>query len=206
MLVVLSLAAHALALAPPHRTIVTSLSPRRAATPLLADAAAKLSEYEQLQADLETAVKAEDYVAAAALRDKLASVAVDDEMAILSVNKEFYAAFTDGDYDRMGEVWAEDNVVCLHPQMPPIYGRDDVMASWEQILASARMDIRADNVRCMLIGSTAVVTCFEAVEGANALAATNVFAKTASGRWRMVHHQAAPMLVQPGALTPEVEI
>ena len=170
------------------------------------DGSVSPSEREAKQNDLAAAVAAEDYVAAASLRDELASMVVDDQMAVTSVNTAFYSAFTAGSYEQMAEVWADDAVTCIHPGSPPLYGRDDVMESWKQILASARMEIKADKVRCALIGSTAIVTCHEVVDGASPLVATNVFARTVSGTWRMVLHQAGAMMQTTDVMSPEVEI
>ena len=131
---------------------------------------------------------------------------LDDNVAVLSANKAFYAAFTAGDFNRMAEVWADGEawVSCMHPNMAPLHGRDDVMASWKQILAGPGAaertigKIEAERVRCSVTGSTALVTCFESLDGADALVATNVFRKDAkSGRWRMVLHQAGQVM-QPG--------
>ena len=169
-----------------------ALERRRALAPMLCDATEKLSEYQRLQEELASAVKAEDYALAATLRDKLSSSVMDDQMAVLACNAEFYAAFSAADYDRMDGVWADDNVACMHPGLAPIYGQADVMASWKAILSSGGgTQVSADGVRCMLIGTSAVVTCIELVDGGSLpLAATNVFAKTESGAWRMVLHQA----------------
>lgn len=161
---------------------------------MLCDAAEnRLSEYQQLQDELARAVAAEDYALAAKLRDQLSSSVMDDQMAILACNTEFYAAFAAGDFARMDGVWASDEVACIHPGMRPIYGQDNVMSSWKAIL-QAKVDVSADEVRCMLIGTSAVVTCLERIPGALPLAATNVFAKTESGTWRMVLHQAGAAL------------
>ena len=150
----------------------------------------RLSEYQRLQDDLASAVESEDYSLAAKLRDQLASSVMDDQMSVLACNTEFYAAFAAGDYARMDGVWASDEVTCIHPGSMPIHGQAGVMASWKAILQTSTVDVAADEVRCMLIGSSAVVTCLERIPGSLPLAATNVFAKTESGTWRMVLHQA----------------
>ena len=206
---VATLALHALVLAP-HVTTTALSSCQRSPWPLLSGAGERLTEIEQLQADLASAIEDEDYAAAASLRDKVASLEVDDEMGVLSVNNEFYAAFATGDYERMDNVWADGkhDMVCLHPRMPPLYGRDDVMASWKFILASASMSIEAKSVRCMLVGSTAIVTCFEVVDGSSPLVATNVFVRSSTGKdkgWRMVHHMAGQVMQQRDILSPEAE-
>ena len=163
----------------------------RALPPMLCDTAEdRLSEYQRLQDQLASAIAAEDYALAAKLRDQLSSSVMDDQMAILACNTEFYAAFAAGDYSRMDGVWASDEVAVIHPGMPPIYGQENVMSSWRAILQGGGADVSPDEVRCMLIGTSAVVTCLERIPGSLPLAATNVFAKAESGAWRMVLHQA----------------
>ena len=160
------------------------------------------SQYEQKEQELARAVEAEDYDSAASLRDELNRLVVDDQAAIAAVNSEFYAAFTAGSYERMGEVWADDAITCIHPRSEPIYGRDDVMDSWKRILVTARMDIRGENVRCMLVGNSAVVTCTEVMDGISPLVATNVFAKTVTGKWKMILHHAGQVTRRVESLAP----
>ena len=179
----------------------------RASTPVLcAESAKKLSEYERLQSQLADAVAAEDYKAAALLRDELDGIVVDDQMELMSVNNEFYAAFTAGDFERMEKVWDDKDayMTCIHPTQAPLYGRDDVMESWKQILGQGGgMEIKADNVRCVLLGTSAIITCFERVNGATPLVATNIFAKNSEGRWRMVLHQAGAVLQLGNSESPD---
>ena len=194
MISAFSIAVHAVVLSSQHITLPVAA---RCRAPILCSSP---SEYEQKEADLARAVASEDFAVAATLRDELASMVVDDQLAILSVNGEFYSAFASGDFDRMSEVWADDDLTCLHPMSPPIHGFDEVMNSWKQILNGARMEIKAEKVRCKLIGGmSAVVTCFEVVEGATPLAATNVFAKSTASGGRVPRARLVAM--QPGCWT-----
>ena len=44
----------------------------------------------------------------------------------------FMGAMGSGDMDAMADVWAEvHQVACLHPGAAPIFGRDEVLASWQ---------------------------------------------------------------------------
>ena len=48
----------------------------------------------------------------------------------------------------------------------------------------------------MLYGDLAIVTCEESLDD-NTLVATNIFARE-DGAWRLVHHQASPLLMRAG--------
>ena len=193
LLVVAALALHVLVPTPSLAAPLRQLPAGRLLPPQLNDGFCSPDEYAQKEQELARAVEAEDYDNAALLRDQLQNLVIDDQLAIKEVNSEFYAAFTAGSYERMSELWADDAVTCIHPGSEPIFGRDEVMRSWKKILdvRALRMDIRAEKVRCMLVGNSAVVTCTEVAEGGlSPLVATNVFAKTVAGEWRMILHHA----------------
>jgi ketosteroid isomerase-like protein len=114
---------------------------------------------------------------------------------VLAANEAFYAAFTHGDVLRMGRLWASHaTVTCLHPGMQVLHGRDAVMRSWQAILrVRPELPLRCLAPRVQLVGSVALVTCYEAAgDGPGHLAATNVFLQE-SGEWKMVLHQAGPL-------------
>jgi len=115
-----------------------------------------------------------------------------DPTAILFANEAFYAAFASGDFDAMKEIWAKDaTVICTHPGWTVITGRDAVLKSWQSILENSEgSDLECRNPDAHIYGETAVVTCYEVIDG-NALAVTNVFVLE-NGRWAMVHHHAGP--------------
>jgi len=128
------------------------------------------------------------------------------ELTVLAANRDFYRAFSDGDFEAMSKVWAERAPAsCLHPGLPALVGRAAVLESWQRILDPAdgwEMSCRA--ARAHVIGEAAFVTCLEASGDRPAhLAATNVFVLE-DGRWRMVHHQAGP-LSEPIAKSPSPE-
>lgn len=120
-----------------------------------------------------------------------------EESEVLAANEAFYRALAARDTAAMDRLWACDfPVACVHPGWPALCGRDDVMASWHEILGSpAAPDITCHDATVRLGGDMAFVLCVERLEGGE-LTATNVFAR--QGRdWRLVHHHAGP-IAQPG--------
>jgi len=120
-----------------------------------------------------------------------------DRELILFANEAFYSAFATGDVDAMGRVWSSESpCVCLHPGVMPLYGRDDIMESWEHILADPSIsEIIAHSPRVIELGAFALVTCYEHLSGGS-LVATNGFVRE-DGLWRMVSHQAGPCTDAP---------
>lgn len=148
---------------------------------------------EQLQVELDRAIRLEEYDAAAQIRDRLRLLQEDDEAAVLAQNALFYRAFATADLRLMRRVWVNgDHASCLHPGANCISGYELVMASWEAVLESARdFRISLEDVHIHTNGSMAVVTCVEVIRAAGSsgrIAATNIFEKR-DNEWRMfVHH------------------
>ena len=120
-----------------------------------------------------------------------------DSEAVLFANEAFYRAFADRDVAAMEALWSRAApVACLHPGWGPIFGRDEVMASWAAIVAApGAPDIRCHAPRAHILGDVARVVCFEEIAG-SLLVATNLFVR--EGRlWKMVHHQAGPTAAAP---------
>ena len=117
------------------------------------------------------------------------------EAAVLRANANFYRAFTNGDFAAMSLLWAERAPVsCLHPGSSALIGREAVLESWRTILREPpRFEMRADYARAQMLGSLALVICYEGnAERPAHLAATNVFVLE-DEQWRIVHHQAGPL-------------
>ena len=117
------------------------------------------------------------------------------ESAVLLANASFYRAFSEGDAAAMGELWARSApLACIHPGAPVLFGRESVLRSWRQILrAEQAFSMRCDSATVQLLGSVAIVLCYEGGDTEPAhLAATNVFVLE-DGAWRMVHHHAGPL-------------
>lgn len=115
--------------------------------------------------------------------------------AVLAANLEFYRAFTNQDLEAMDELWSRRAMVlCTHPGWTPLAGREAVMASWRDILGHPEAPaVMCNDDQAFLYGEVAVVLCEEELPGGR-LAATNIFLKE-DGHWRMVHHQASPILI-----------
>lgn len=114
--------------------------------------------------------------------------------ALLAANLEFYRAFTARDLAAMEQIWARETpVLCLHPGWTLLRGRDAVLESWRQILAGPDAPrVVCHDDQAFLFGEVGIVTCEEELDGGS-LAATNMFVKE-DGRWRLVHHQASPIV------------
>jgi len=123
--------------------------------------------------------------------------------ALLAANLEFYRAFTTHDVAAMDRVWAlETPVLCLHPGWTLLRGREAVMDSWRRILAGPEApNVRVHEDQAFLFGEVGIVTCEEEL-GGGWLAATNMFVKE-EGTWRLVHHQASPIMTREPEERPE---
>ena len=123
----------------------------------------------------------------------------EDEV-ILFANEAFYTAFASGDVDAMDKLWAHEHpCACLHPGAPPLMDREEIMMSWQHILADTGVtSIEMHSAKVIASGDVALVVCIEALAG-GALVATNGFILE-DGQWRMILHQAGPC---PDALGPD---
>jgi ketosteroid isomerase-like protein len=134
------------------------------------------------------------------------SAAIDE---VLARQADFYAAFEQGDFDAMAELWADDDgVVCVHPASPPIRGRDAVMRSWLALMADVPyIQFILTDIEASVTDDLATVSCMENVLSAapdtpvgvfagGRAVATNVFRHTPNG-WRLWVHHASPVLSSP---------
>ncbi len=122
--------------------------------------------------------------------------------ALLAANLEFYRAFTAHDLPAMERVWAaETPVLCLHPGWELLRGRTAVLESWRQILSNPEAPhVMVHDDPAFLFGEVGIVTCEEELDDGS-LAATNMFVKE-QGEWRLVHHQASPILSRRAEAPP----
>jgi hypothetical protein len=124
--------------------------------------------------------------------------------AVLAANLEFYRAFGMCDFPAMNALWARvAPVLCIHPGWPALMGRDAVMRSWRNLLAAPEPTrLACHDDQAFLYDDFALVICEEELSAGH-LVATNMFVKE-DGRWRMVHHQASPLVGRPpGPRTPQ---
>jgi ketosteroid isomerase-like protein len=121
---------------------------------------------------------------------------ISDNDAVLSANLEFYRAFTMRDATAMETLWArEAPVACVHPGWTPVAGRAAVLQSWRNILANPESPhVACHDDRAFLYGEVAIVLCEEELDTGH-LIATNIFVRE-GGSWRMVHHQASPIVIR----------
>jgi hypothetical protein len=113
---------------------------------------------------------------------------------VLEANEAFYAAFRRGDRDAMHELWSRHHpVACIHPGMEVLSGRIAVLASWDAVLRGSPPPMRCHGPVVQLLGSAAIVTCFEAGgDGPAHLACSNTFVLEGKA-WKMVLHHAGPL-------------
>jgi len=118
---------------------------------------------------------------------------------VLDANRLFYEVFRNGDIARMDKLWARNvKVSVYHPGWSGITGRDDVMASWRQVMVhSIPPEIHPTDVRIVLSGERkAIAFCVERIGDAE-IFASNVFTYE-DGSWRVMHHQATPLPIGVG--------
>jgi hypothetical protein len=114
-----------------------------------------------------------------------------DEDAILAANAAYYV-FGGADFAGTSEIWADDDVSCVHPGWPVLIGRQKVLQSYRNILGNPTEEqIAHQDEQVLASGVEARVLCVEIV-GELALAATNWFRRI-DGAWRMIHHQPSPL-------------
>lgn len=124
-----------------------------------------------------------------------------DEREVLAANQAFYEALEALDLEKMAAAWwHEDWVKCLHPGGDLLEGWEDIRDSWANIFHStSSMRVTLTRPLVHVQGDVAWVSCIENVtstfEGGFATAvveATNIFTRR-NGKWRTVHHHAAPL-------------
>lgn len=118
--------------------------------------------------------------------------------ALLAANRRFYDAFTRADLGAMDDVWARIMpVTCVHPGWTPLVEREEIMESWQAILAgSAPREIEYGAAEAFPGDEMGYVICGQTI-GETELVATNIFVRE-DGEWKMVHHQAGPVVRRRG--------
>ncbi len=110
----------------------------------------------------------------------------------------FYSAFEMGDKDLMEALLADESVSCIHPSSIPLVGRDDVLASWDQILETItesviKIDVinrsNSKGIAVHLVSETFADSHDIDTEFSQALA-TNVYIHQKNG-WRLMMHHAS---------------
>ena len=107
----------------------------------------------------------------------------------------FYEAFKQCDKDVMVALWADGEVVCIHPGSGAIVGYDSVARSWSHIFSNAqRPDITFNVLKKTMADGLAVHLVVEEIStgdaGSTLVIATNVYQLFDSG-WLMIEHHAS---------------
>lgn len=117
------------------------------------------------------------------------------------VEAVFYEAFMHGDTDVTAALWADDEVICVHPGSGIISGHEAVARSWRHILEnSGNNEIRYAVTRKSVCGDIAVHVVTEEMLGNGEVTAvviaTNVYRKYDRG-WLMIEHHGS-LVQSPG--------
>jgi len=131
------------------------------------------------------------------IRTKMTDSLTDID-AVLKANLDFYRAFNERDTRAMEALWSRTApVLCVHPGWNALAGRDGVIQSWRAILGNPDSPrVMCHDDRAFLYDDLAIVQCEEELETGH-LVATNMFIREA-GAWKMIHHQASPLIVRSG--------
>lgn len=157
---------------------------------------------EQLEGQMQTLAKSQDYSAAAAVRDQLSTSQVDEEVQVLAAHAELYAAFSARDVERVKAVWLRAPYVqCIHPYSKRCRGYEDICENWKKLFedASKKSALAAAEIRIVVRGATATISCQEQIISrvsqklVRSMLATHVFRRVNS-RWLLVHRHVAPLL------------
>jgi ketosteroid isomerase-like protein len=116
--------------------------------------------------------------------------------------KAFYEAFAQCDLQAMGEVWANSDVMCIHPGSTALKGREAVMRSWAEIFGGAsKPSVRVKAISKAIYGNLAVHVVEEYItpgdgpdKSPSMVLATNIFLLHEDA-WQMIeHHASLPMV------------
>ena len=114
-------------------------------------------------------------------------------------NDSFYSLFESADIQGMADLWINsDEAWCTHPGWPTIFGWEQIRTSFEQIFSGPEPpQFLTSNVRIHGDDQVAWVFVEENLLGSSlsAVAAVNIF-KNLDGDWKMVAHQAAPLIAE----------
>jgi len=112
----------------------------------------------------------------------------------------FYAAFANCDLRAMDVVWADAEVICIHPGSTALVGRNIVMQSWSNILTNAEppnlnVEVLSRTVRNELavhVVEEQITPLTGSPESTSVVLATNVYCLEADGWYLLEHHASVP--------------
>lgn len=120
---------------------------------------------------------------------------------VVEANESFYVAMRIGDFDRMKEIWInDDSVKCVHPGWPMLHGWQAVSESWKNIFENGgALDVELQEIDYESSGDLAWVICIEKIsyniDGQiqhGYAQSTNIF-KFDGDKWLMSLHHASPI-------------
>lgn len=120
--------------------------------------------------------------------------------AVLAANSRYYEAFEACDMDAMSDAWEHsDRVSCTHPGWVTLHGWAEVAGSYFAFFNNASaIQFVITNEHAHVQGDVAWVVLDEDLlgeQGGATVSVFNLFARDASGNWKLVGHQAS--LVSP---------
>jgi ketosteroid isomerase-like protein len=115
-----------------------------------------------------------------------------------AVENAFYKAFANCDTEAMGKIWANDNVVCIHPGSSALIGYDAVLRSWRTILDNSEPpNLHFEVVNQYTSNDLTIHIVEEQIrsettnpETVAIVLATNIFRRDENG-WHMIEHHAS---------------
>ena len=119
---------------------------------------------------------------------------------VLAANHAFYDAFENSDLDAMSDIWVhDDRAVCVHPGWTALRGWASVASSWAAMFGGPQqIQFIVTEEHVAVNGDIAWVSCDENLltTGASATVnALNIFERASDGRWRMIAHHGAPVMI-----------
>ena len=122
------------------------------------------------------------------------------DSAVLEVNRAFYDAFESSDFNAMSDLWVhEDRAVCVHPGWTALRGWASIASSWAAMFDGPQhIQFIVTDEHVSVNGDVAWVSCDENLLtiGASATVnALNIFERTRDGKWLMVAHHGAPVMI-----------
>ena len=116
------------------------------------------------------------------------------------VEAVYYEAFGHCDARVMAALWADGDVVCIHPGSGTITGHEAVARSWQHIFTDTQQaEIKYTVVKKTLADDLAVHLVTEEIGAGDELAlvlATNVYQKSQHG-WLMIEHHSSLVQSRP---------
>ncbi len=111
------------------------------------------------------------------------------------VDAVFYEAFMHCDPDVMSALWADKDVICVHPGAGAIVDYDAIVRSWANIFSNAqRTNMKHTVIKRVVSNELAVHVVAEEMLSSGTLVAvvlaTNVYRKFENG-WLMIEHHAS---------------